>query len=157
MKNAVINLTPHQINLCDASGNIINSFPSFGTVRLEESTWEEQTPFKVPLVSKLYTGIEVDLKQRIPVAERYMIIVSESVLNALEQPNGFVLKVLACLGIPDDALVIFVAPESAVQDEEGRVVHVRRFWVKCGRLLRPLCVKSLKLGSGVVIAAISGC
>lgn len=114
-----INLTGHNINIMLESGEVI-TFPPSGTVlRLEEKLqeWTEailhtlEADIRIPLVSKDYNICEEDL---LTLNKEAIYIVSTMLLAYLgHSPLSFV--------SPD------TGEGSAVRDEKGRIVAVRRF------------------------------
>lgn len=104
---AIINLTPHPVNVVGEGGEVVATFPPSGQVlRLPEVTEAAGAVCGVPLVIK-----RLDAAASLPSArEGTFFIVSLPVAQAVRRPD-------------------FLVPDDLVRDEVGRVVGCRRFAV----------------------------
>jgi len=124
-----INFTPHEIVLVTEEGKIV--IPSSGTVRLEEKI----LPITETVVMKSFQNPTWNITKMqivdVPPFERddYLIIVSLPVLQNL--PKVFNLPDELKHLRPDQVTIVApeTGPESAVRDENGRIIGVRRFCV----------------------------
>ncbi len=110
----VINLTPHDLNIFDESGQqVLTTIPASGQVA-RVSTKQTVTGhitvdgISIPVVKTEFGDVQGLLEPQ----ENTVYIVSSLVAQAVDRPD-----VLA----PD------TGPQSAVRDEGGRIVGVRRF------------------------------
>ncbi len=118
-----VNLTPHDVNLCDEYGNVIRRYPKSGIVaRVNEIV--ENHKFEgipegeyFPIVKKSYGKIEnlpeFDYEKKIT------YIVSVLVLNAIKEKRGFCRDCIC----PD------TGPDSAVRDSQGNIIGIKRFQI----------------------------
>ena len=130
-----INLTPHTITLYKEDGTKIE-IPSSGTIRLKENTKEIGYPY---IVVKSFGDIEVKYNENpvlVEISKEYpymiMVIVSSIALDALYAAKEYEFPLHEI--IEDAAAWIFVAPDtgpdSAVRDENGRIIGIKRFYIK---------------------------
>jgi len=122
-----LNLTPHEVTIYDATGTkVLTRIPPSGfRAHLVEDTRVRGTLADIPIVEKRYGPVLVDNEtpheiirkiERIP----GVIIVSGLTLEtAKETLSDFMTFVVA----PD------TGPQSAVRDEQGRIVGVKRLMV----------------------------
>lgn len=128
MPQTIINLTPHDVTFFVGEYKV--SFPSFGSVRLNEK--EKETgkvgPFSWAIIG--FEGISVVLSEKPVIEGTPVVIVSLPVLMALKdtQLKAKFLKILKEKGIENP---VIVAPDtgndSVVRDENGRILGVKRF------------------------------
>ena len=105
-----VNLTPHDVVLCDAEGNTIWKFPPCGSVARVAVTVEPAPVLAgLPTVRHVYGPVE-DLPEP---GTGDIFIVSSLVLS---QCDG-----------RDDVIAPDTSPESAVRDDRGRIIGVQRF------------------------------
>ena len=116
----LINLTPHEITVVGEDGEPIATFPPSGKVARVQQNAEkikevEIRGVKIDVVRTEYSEI-IDLPEK---RENTVFLVSVLVLQALKQR-----------GIErNDVVAPDTGPESAVRDEKGNIVGVRRFMV----------------------------
>jgi hypothetical protein len=120
IRHNIVNLTPHNIKIYDASGkNVIREYPSEMDKKTPVRVQERNCPFLpvdgVPVVEKVYTGQANNGVQNLP----------------LYHPGTFYLVSLlvlqACKGWRDDVLCPDTGPESVVRDSSGNILGIRRF------------------------------
>ncbi len=113
MKVEIKNMTTHTINLMDNEGNIIKTFlPSGEVIRIAEEVRRIEPDISgLPCVSKKFYVDDTTLPEREP-GKRY--IVSSIVKSYCPGRNDFL--------VPDTGV------HSAVRDENGNIIGVKRFW-----------------------------
>lgn len=110
----LINLTPHDLNICDADGVVVATIPASGVVARVTSTADvvgsvDVGGHRVDLVATKFGDVD-----GLPApAPDTLYIVSSLVLQAVSGRTDVV--------APD------TGPASAVRDDAGRIVGVRRF------------------------------
>lgn len=112
-KIQLVNLTPHNVMLCGSDGKpLMEIKPSGAVLRLKEEVKDTGEKIAgIPVVRKRFVGLEgFSLPQR---TENIVFIVSMPVAQYLAGRPDIV--------APD------TGPESAVRDEKGRIIGVRRF------------------------------
>jgi len=118
-----LNLTPHDINVYTSDNKLYFTVPRSGLVaRLEEETEHVGQFVGVPVVRKRYKGVSVNGRSIEDVIEEVkpdMVIVSVLCLPALPMKIG-----TAFIVAPD------TGPDSAVRNEKGQIVGVKRFMVR---------------------------
>jgi len=135
-----VNLTPHEINIVDVA-----RVPSHGVVRVREIVREDVSRqlsehFRVPLVAKEFDvpeGVTIEWCGEKPVLDKsrpVFVIVSFPVAQDPHVVGEVIERVAVDLGFGVHDGPIFVVapdtgPESAVRDEQGRIVGVRRLFV----------------------------
>lgn len=110
----IVNLTPHDVHVYDENAqNIIRTYPASGTVaRVKSSTEIVGEVDGVPVARTAFGEIEGLLEPQ----QDTKYIVSLLVLQA-------------AAGKRDDLLAPDTGPQSAVRDESGQIIGVRRFQV----------------------------
>ncbi len=110
----IINLTPHDLNIFDESGQqILATIPASGQVARVQTKQTVIDHITVDGISISVVKTEFGYVEGLPEPQEDIVyIVSSLVAQAVNRPD-----VLA----PD------TGPQSAVRDEEGRIVGVRRF------------------------------
>ena len=104
----IVNLTPHELVIFDENDKVVHRFPSEGSVRLVEHTRELNPIDGIPVVTKTYTE-----PGDLPAPQKgAWLVVSKMAMDALPYRSD-----LCC---PD------TGPDSAVRDESGRILGVRR-------------------------------
>lgn len=115
---AIVNLTPHDINLFDDEGRELRViFKSEGVARLKTKA-EPVTPVyakgrKIPLIRQEVGEVEGLPSEPI---DGVYFIVSRLIFDALPERKDLI--------VPD------TSPESVVRDSEGRIIGVRRFIIR---------------------------
>jgi hypothetical protein len=109
-----INCTPHAINILREDGSTVTVEPSGVVVRVESTQDTIGNIDGIPVVRTVFTNVTLPEPQ-----DGVVYIVSTVVLQALQQMNIQRNDVVA----PD------TGPQSAVRNEAGQVVAIRRFQV----------------------------
>jgi len=128
----VLNFTPHSINLFSVEREVIASFPSVGSIRLNEKVLSEGIIYKLPVVESKWNGVSVVVSKDSDVIKgKAVIIVSLPVLTTIkdnQKVRDKLVKILKEKGIEVvEILAPDTSPASAVRDEQGRIVGVKRF------------------------------
>ena len=128
----ILNFTPHSINLMDKEGKTVASFPTVGSIRLNEKVFSEEIVYKLPIVQTEWDGVSVAVSEDCRVLKgKAVIIVSLPVLTTIKdnkQVRDKLIKILKEKGIEvEEILAPDTSPASAVRDEQGRIVGVKRF------------------------------
>ena len=107
----LVNLTPHKLNIVTDNGNI-EIEPSGTIARVKPTTVRIGTVNGIDVVKTTFGEVE-----GLPSPEKDTVyIVSTLVLNALK-------------GSRPDVVAPDTGPESAIRDESGRIVGIRRFQI----------------------------
>jgi hypothetical protein len=106
----ILNYTPHTVNIINENREIIKSFESQGVARVGTKQEVVGNVEGVEIVKTTYTEIEGLPEEK----EDVFYIVSMVVLNASDR------KDLIC---PD------TSPSSAIRNEKGQIIGVKRFTV----------------------------
>ena len=115
-ENNFVNLTPHEINMYDPSGeSLIATFPPSGVVARvnEESSFYQRGIFKFS--KKEYTSLYFSDPNFVLDTEMYNIV-STFCMNAVPEKDRGVVFVS-----PD------TGPDSVIRDSDGKIIGVRGF------------------------------
>lgn len=105
-----VNLTPHEINICDEDGEILTSLPSKGVARVNTKEVVVDTIDNINVVKTKYLDV-VDLP---PPQLDTIYLVSILVLQALK-------------GKRSDVLAPNTSPRSVIRDDKGQIKGVKSF------------------------------
>lgn len=106
----IINLTPHTINVVDANGLPLASLESAGVARVSTTAVDAGNIGEIPIVSTVFGEVE-----GLPLPEEGVIyVVSALALSALAGSRADVVA-------PD------TGPASAVRNDAGHIIGVKRF------------------------------
>lgn len=107
----IINLTPHDIQVCSNEGEVIETFPPSGQIARLSSMETEEEPLKgYPVVRTEYGNVE-NLPEE---GEGKVYIVSAMIGQVLSGKRNDIYS-------PD------TGPKSVVRDEKGNIKGVKRF------------------------------
>lgn len=105
----ILNCTPHTINICDASGNKIQDYPTYRVARVETEMEVVGNGNGIPIKRVKYKEAEW-LPQK---TENTLYIVSMVVAQACPEREDFI--------CPN------TAPNEVVRDDEGKIIGVKSF------------------------------
>lgn len=116
----LLNLTPHDVSYCDAAGRVLVVFPTAGSLRLVSAAQTPLTPLRCGdhALEVAAPPAYTDVAPRALLPEVQTSVLVSMVVAQWMQPREEFAHLT--LYVPD------TGPESAVRDERGRIVGVRR-------------------------------
>ena len=109
----IVNLTPHELNIYLPNGKVLTIKPSGTVARVRTSQMKEGSVYGIPVVRTQYLDVE-----GLPPKKEDTIYIASTLVTQIARQM-----------MRNDVFAPDTGPQSAVRDETGRIIGVRRLQI----------------------------